>query len=256
MRKLLLLILMLSLIAYGATDTQCRSTVDVILTAMGVSGGGTGLLTITDHSVMVGSGTSAVTPITVGTAGQVLLGAASADPVFTTIKDTDIIDIGACLNGASGPEALSTLTSTYSVEVRNFGPTADEDVYCSWPVPKDFTGGTVTYRVILWITNATGPSAEDISFFLQGSSVADGELLSKAHGSAVESKIDEGTHSQYDRVATAWSAAVTLTGIAAGETATLKLYRDADGGASDDDYEQDIGASKIEIKYSRALSSG
>lgn len=36
-----------------------------------VEGGGTGLLTITDHSVIVGSGTDPVTPITVGTTGQV-----------------------------------------------------------------------------------------------------------------------------------------------------------------------------------------
>jgi hypothetical protein len=50
--------------------------------------GGTGLITITDHSVMVGSGTGAITPIAVGTDGQVLLGSSAADPVFATLTST------------------------------------------------------------------------------------------------------------------------------------------------------------------------
>lgn len=177
--------------------------------------------------------------------------------VFTeneiTVKDVDTIHIGACVNGASGPEALSVLTSTYSVEVRNFDAVADEDVYAIWQVPFDFTGTTVTFRVICWVTNATGPSGKGVSFFLQGASIADGELLSSAHGTAIESNFAAATHSQYDRVATSWSSAVTLTGIAAGETCTLKLYRDVSD--ADDDYAQDIGVEAVQIKYQRALTN-
>jgi len=53
-----------------------------------VEGGGTGLLTITDHSVMVGSGTDPVTPIAVGADNEVLMGASAADPVFTAATGT------------------------------------------------------------------------------------------------------------------------------------------------------------------------
>jgi len=50
-----------------------------------VPDGGTGLVTITDHGVMVGSGVAAVTPLAVGTNGQVLLGSTAADPIFATL---------------------------------------------------------------------------------------------------------------------------------------------------------------------------
>lgn len=53
-----------------------------------VSDGGTGASTLTDHGVLVGSGTSAVDALTVGTDGQVLLGATGADPAFATLTST------------------------------------------------------------------------------------------------------------------------------------------------------------------------
>lgn len=51
--------------------------------------GGTGLITITDHGVMVGSGVAAVTPLAVGSNGQVLLGSTAADPVFATLTSSN-----------------------------------------------------------------------------------------------------------------------------------------------------------------------
>ena len=54
---------------------------------LGVDQGGTGASTLTDHGVLVGSGTSAITALTVGTNGQVLVGSTGADPVFATITD-------------------------------------------------------------------------------------------------------------------------------------------------------------------------
>lgn len=57
-----------------------------------VADGGTGASTLTDHGVLVGSGTAAVTALTVGTNGQVLVGSTGADPVFATITDGEGID--------------------------------------------------------------------------------------------------------------------------------------------------------------------
>jgi hypothetical protein len=45
--------------------------------------GGTGLATITDHAVMLGSGTGAVTPMAVGATGQVIIGQTGADPIWS-----------------------------------------------------------------------------------------------------------------------------------------------------------------------------
>ena len=53
-----------------------------------ITKGGTGLATITDHCVMVGSGTGTVTPLTIATDGQVLVGSSAADPVFYTLTST------------------------------------------------------------------------------------------------------------------------------------------------------------------------
>lgn len=53
-----------------------------------VSKGGTGLSTITDHGIMVGSGTGAVTPLGVASNGQIPIGSAGADPVLATVTGT------------------------------------------------------------------------------------------------------------------------------------------------------------------------
>lgn len=54
-----------------------------------VANGGTGATTLTDHGVLVGSGTGAVTALTVGTNGQVLVGATGADPAMATLTSAD-----------------------------------------------------------------------------------------------------------------------------------------------------------------------
>lgn len=176
------------------------------------------------------------------------------NPVMgSIIKEVESIHISAWLNGASGPEALSVLTSTYNVEVRNFDDAADEDVYVVWQVPFDFYGLTIKFRVITWITIATGPVNEGVAFFLQGASIGDGKLLSSAHGTAIKSSWVAGSHAQYDRVATLWSGDITIPGIIAGETCVLKLYRDVSD--TDDDYAQDIGVETIQLKYDRMITN-
>lgn len=52
---------------------------------IGVASGGTGLATLTAHSVQVGNGTSAITQLAVGTNGQLLIASTGADPVFATL---------------------------------------------------------------------------------------------------------------------------------------------------------------------------
>lgn len=50
-----------------------------------VAGGGTGQVTLTNHGVLIGAGTSAITQLAAGTAGQVLQsGGGSADPAYST----------------------------------------------------------------------------------------------------------------------------------------------------------------------------
>ena len=58
-------------------------------TDIGVAYGGTGASTLTNHGVLVGSGTGAITALTVGTNGQILIGSTDSDPVFATLTAGD-----------------------------------------------------------------------------------------------------------------------------------------------------------------------
>lgn len=56
---------------------------------IGVDDGGTGSSTLTDHGVLVGSGTSAITVLSVGGTGALLVGTVGADPAFSTSATGD-----------------------------------------------------------------------------------------------------------------------------------------------------------------------
>jgi len=94
-----------------------------------VANGGTGRTTLTNHGVLVGAGTSAITQLAVGTNGQVLLGSTGADPAFGTLTST-----------------LSSLTYTtgaasLNIDIANY---ADKT---SWTPVLQFGGGStgITY---------------------------------------------------------------------------------------------------------------
>ena len=53
-----------------------------------VANGGTGLATITDHGILLGSGTGAITPLGVAANGKIPIGSAGADPVLAEITGT------------------------------------------------------------------------------------------------------------------------------------------------------------------------
>lgn len=53
--------------------------------------GGTGATSLTDHSVLLGSGTAAVTPTAVGATGEFLAGVTGADPVWTSTIDGGVV---------------------------------------------------------------------------------------------------------------------------------------------------------------------
>jgi len=71
---------------------------------------------LTDHSVLVGAGTATITKLSVGTNGQVLIGASTADPAFATLTSSDssiTFTIGAntlSLQVAGGTSVGKTIT--------------------------------------------------------------------------------------------------------------------------------------------------
>lgn len=81
-----------------------------------VNAGGTGQVTLTNHGVLVGAGTTAITQLAVGTNGQVLIGAAGADPAFASLTSSDssiTFTTGAntlSLQVAGGTTSIKTIT--------------------------------------------------------------------------------------------------------------------------------------------------
>jgi len=83
-----------------------------------VAEGGTGLSTITDGGILIGSGTGAITPTAQASNGQLIIGSTGADPVLATIIGDDGIDItnagGSLTIGSQIVQIVSTMKSTGS----------------------------------------------------------------------------------------------------------------------------------------------
>jgi len=175
---------------------------------------------------------------------------------FSTITttETEYIPISYMIDGASAPDALETITSdTDKVNVRTFQPAADEDVLFEWMMPEDIDASSgIKFSIVFYPTNATGPNSEVVQFELAGFSLGSGDALNGTLGSVQTSTLASSSHAQYDRIVTAWSAAMTSTHITDlsvdGETIIFKLNRDSGVGS---DYEQLVGVSGIKLKYKR-----
>lgn len=91
-------------------------------TAVGVASGGTGRTTLTNHGVLVGAGTTAITQLAVGTTGQMLLGATGADPAFGNNPTITGGTIDGATVGTTTPStgAFTTLSATSTVSGAGF----------------------------------------------------------------------------------------------------------------------------------------
>jgi len=81
----------------ATVGTLTTGSLSAGFTDVPVAQGGTGVSTLLDHGVLVGSGASAITALTVGTNGQILIGSTGADPVFAALNCADSLT---CTTGA------------------------------------------------------------------------------------------------------------------------------------------------------------
>ncbi len=98
----------------SAVGTDVSAT-NITAGTLSVLYGGTGRNSLTSHSVLVGNGTSGVTQISVGTAGQLLAGAASADPAFSS---TPTLGINGSVAGTLGLANSGGSGATVTVGVK------------------------------------------------------------------------------------------------------------------------------------------
>ncbi len=83
-----------------------------------VASGGTGAVTETAHSLLLGQGTSAITALGAATNGQIPIGSTGADPVLATITQGTGITV---TNGAGTITIASTVSSGISTITGNSG---------------------------------------------------------------------------------------------------------------------------------------
>ena len=223
------------------------------ITDLTVADGGTGASTLTANGVLVGAGTSAVSGTTAGTTGQVLLGVTSSNPAMTTIKGVKFIPVYDGINGTTAPDAAEILTATKSIEVRQFSGTANQDVRYIWRAPFDLTSATISVAVTGIVSHATAPAnGEIVAYSISAASRGNSDPLSTAtSGTQTSALTADATYVQYDFLQTAFSAAMTVTNLAAGESINIDVARLA---TTTDTYGQKIGQEGILIKYSLALS--
>lgn len=78
-------------LAFGTTGLTPAGATSGVITVAGtlvVANGGTGATTLTDHGILLGSGTGVITATGVPANGQLLIGSTGADPVLASITST------------------------------------------------------------------------------------------------------------------------------------------------------------------------
>ena len=101
-----------------------------------VSKGGTGNATLTDHGVLVGSATGAITPLAVGSTGELFIGTSASDPAFGTSATGDFT-FGGSAAGAARTLTIANTSNTASSEAIvdiTVGGTSAADPYISYAV--------------------------------------------------------------------------------------------------------------------------
>lgn len=126
------------LISQGAASNPVYGTVVV-------EGGGTGATTLTDHGVLVGSGTSAIDALSVGATGTVLVGVTGADPEFTATPSVTSIAIGSgALTITSGAGAPGSSQPKGSLYLRTDGGGVNDRMYVA-------TDGVGTWTAVVTV---------------------------------------------------------------------------------------------------------
>ena len=104
--------------------------------------GGTGAATLTDHGVLLGSGTGAITPLGVATDGQLVIGVSGADPALATLTAGTGVSI---TNAAGSITIASSYIGVYTPVA--FGASPYTVLNTDDFIGVDTTGGAVVIKL-------------------------------------------------------------------------------------------------------------
>ena len=160
--------------------------------------------------------------------------------------------IPAATNGCADPEKKTSPTTLVTYKVCAFDKNTKEICWWNHPLPSDYNGGTVTFRVF-WQHPATTTNFK-VAWDLAAVAVGDVGLIDSAVGTAVQVNDTGGTtNDNYPALyRSAWSTALTIAGTpAAGKMVYWRLRRVADDGTNDT-LAVDAWLHYVEIEYTRA----
>lgn len=107
---------------------------------LAVASGGTGAATLTNHGVLIGAGTSAVSGLTVGGDGQILVGSVGANPVFATPTSPD----GSITFGGTAGAFTATITNPVGIAWASISGTSQSAAVNTGYVANNSGATTVT----------------------------------------------------------------------------------------------------------------
>lgn len=114
---------------------------------LGAAHGGTGAASLTDHGVLLGSGTGAITPMSVLTDDELIVGATGADPIAV-----GLVDCGSSTQAL----AYDTTTHAFSCQTISAGTGTVTSVAATVPSVFAISGSPITTAGTLGITFASG----------------------------------------------------------------------------------------------------
>ena len=170
------------------TDDEDGTVTIGIVNPLIVAKGGTGTAALTDHGILLGSGTGAITPLGVAGDGYIPIGSAGADPILAAITGTAnriTVSLGAGTIGLTTPQDTHTgasptfagLISTGIVRATDFAKTG-------WPITPGITLSFDNASKVF--TVADGGSAyyyiDGVKYTLGGNKTVDLDDIGAAEG--------------------------------------------------------------------------
>ncbi|KKK51167.1 hypothetical protein LCGC14_3117670, partial [marine sediment metagenome] len=133
-------------------------------------------------------------------------------------------------------------TNDIDYKVLDFDTSTDENAFINFQMPTSWDGGVIQFRYV-W-TNASGTSAQTVTWELSGTSYADNDAIDGAVGTAIE--LADTFLAQGDVHISAFSGDVTLAGSpAGGQWIHLEIMRDV----TSDNLTGDARLIEVQIKY-------
>ena len=173
----------------GLTPAAASSGVVTVAGVLVVANGGTGASTLTDHGILLGSGTAAVTATAEPSDGQLLIGSTGNDPVLASVTNGTGIDItggAGSLDIAVADTAVTPGSYGSATEVGTF--TVDQQGRLTAAANATITGGGGAPTDAEYVVLATDATLTDERVLTPG--VGLGALVDAGAGSTVTLNVD------------------------------------------------------------------